>query len=144
MATLAEVEGVLTLRLGGYLSEAGMVVASGSNPNLVDPISWALRMLALAPAALGTVTDADVALATSDKLDALLDLAELRTLESLRTNLIGINATVGPVSEERASIAERLAKWLPMRRAQVAAMHDHLLALPLTPEAEKSIRLRAI
>ena len=125
--TRAGAELVLMRRLGGLLAEAGMTVEAGPNPHLSDPLASALR--ALGHAAVD-VTDAELGQVAGAHVDALLDLAELRALQSVAGNLLAVDVTVGPVSERRGALAEQVARLVDERRAAVAARWGHLLAEP--------------
>ena len=81
---------------------------------------------------------------SSDKLDALCDLAELRTLESVQTNLTAVNVTAGPLQEDLGSLAERLGEIVTERRKNIAARYSTWLAAPLTDEAPKRASLRVL
>lgn len=138
----AGAELVLTRRLGALLAEAGMTVEAGPNPHLSDPLASALRALGYAAAA-ADVTDADLSVVAGPHVDALLDLAELRCLQSVAGNLVAVDVTVGPVSERRGALAERVARLVEERRAAVAARWGHILAQP--PEgAGGPVRLLAL
>lgn len=138
------VDGVLTGRVGGVLAEAGMTAAGVPNPHLEDPLSWALRLLGYSPALLATVSDADLALVAAGHVDALLDLAELRALESVLTNLVKVDTKAGPVDEAWASLGDRLATLVPAKRKAVAAMYGGLLVRPLDGTSLRVPVLRAL
>ncbi len=143
--TRAEVEFLLEKRLGRYLSRAQMAVTAGQeNPHLVDPLGWALRQLGYSPASLVTITNSDLAAVAAAHVDALLDLAELRTVESMLTNLSDVNVTAGPVSTDWSNLRTDLLKLAPAKRSNVAAMWGHLLATPLDGAAPRSVRLKAL
>jgi hypothetical protein len=124
MATRAQVEALLIRRTGKLLLKVGLdgTTVNGSNGDLNDPIGWGLRKLGVTPANPVAVADGDVAQVT--RLDALLDLAELRTLENILGNLDLVTAEVGPRKEEFNDLARRLAQMIPRKREQVEAEHD--------------------
>jgi hypothetical protein len=126
----ADVEAVITKRLGALLAEAGMT-STGANPHLIDPIAWALRALGYPLASLTDLTDADLAEVVPAHVDALLDLAELRALESVGGNLTAVDVTIGSVAERRGMLAERVAKLVEGKRATVTARWGSILAQPL-------------
>lgn len=141
--TRNQVEGVLTKRLSGFLARANMA-ASAPNAHLTDPIGWALRLLGYSTAALDAVTDADLLPVTSVHIDALLDLAELRTAESILLNLDAVDITAGPVKTEWSDLRVDLLKFLPAKRGNVSAMWGDLLETPLDGDAPRSVRLVAL
>lgn len=129
--TRLAVETVLTRRLGSLLDEADLACASGLNPHLADPIAWALRALGYNVASIVDVTDGDLAAVANAHVDALLDLAELRALESIAGNLTAVDVTVGPVSERRGSLGDRVQKLVDDRRKSAQARWGNVLAQPL-------------
>jgi hypothetical protein len=142
--TRSDVEFLLTKRLGGYLGRAEMSVGAGENPHLTDPIGWALRQLGYSQASLVAVTNSDLSPVAAAHVDALLDLAELRTVESMLTNLDEVSVAAGPVKVEWSDLRKDLLALLPKKRSAVSAMWGHLLATPLDGEAPRSVRLRAL
>lgn len=120
--TRAQVETILVKRLSGLMAEAGMAVTFvGSNADLNDPIGWAIRQVEGTVATVTAVTDADVATVATDDHDRLLDLAELRTLESISGNLAVVSITVGPRREELSHLAEMAEVRVKRKREQVRA-----------------------
>lgn len=142
MITRAGAELVLTRRLGALLSEAQMTVEAGPNPHLSDPLAWALRALGYG-AGVTDATDDDLVQVVGAHVDALLDLAELRALQSVAGNLTAVDVTVGPLSERRGALAERVAKLVADRREAVAARWGGILAQPLQ-EAGGPVRLLSL
>ena len=141
--TRAGVETVLTARTGALLREADMACEAGANPHLSDPIAWAMRALGYGVGSLATVTDADLQAVAPHHIDALLDLAELRTLESVGGNLAAVDVTVGPVSERRSSLGPRVDKLIETKRAAVQARWGGVLREPLA-EAGGNVSLLAL
>jgi hypothetical protein len=82
--TLAILDSILVPRCGGTLALAGLdgVTVDGTNVALLDPIRQGLASLGIATATVGVVDDDDLLPITADTLDQLLDVAELRALES--------------------------------------------------------------
>lgn len=119
--TRANVETILVKRLGPLMTAAGMATTvAGSNADLNDPIGYAIRQAGQTVDDLTAVDDTDVARIGSDDYDKLLDVAELRTLESIQTNLDDVDIETGPVSEKRDQLGLRVEKALTRKRAQVA------------------------
>lgn len=123
--TRASVESVLIRRCGRLLTAAGLdgTTGSGSNADLVDPISWAVRQLGLAVATLGSLSDSDLAGVATDDLDALLDLAELRCYESALGNLDVVDVSVGPERESLGQLGTRLESLIERKRAAIQRTH---------------------
>jgi hypothetical protein len=144
MATVANVTTVVTERCSSYLAKARALSGSGSIPDIAHAIGWGVRMLGYTTAGLTTVTDGEVGAVSSDKLDALCDLAELRTLESIQTNLTAVNVTAGPLQEDLGSLAERLGEIVTERRKNIATRYSAWLAAPLTDESPKRASLRVL
>lgn len=141
--TRNQIEGILTKRLHGFLVRANMI-AGAPNEHLADPIGWALRLLGYNTASLDDVTDADLLPVPAAHIDALLDLAELRTAESILLNLDAVDITAGPVSTDWSDLRVDLLKFLPAKRGNVSAMWGDLLATPLDGDAPRSVRLKAL
>lgn len=144
MATVANVTTVVTERCSSYLAKARALSGSGSIPDIAQAIGWGVRMLGYTTAGLTTVTDGEVGAVSGDKLDALCDLAELRTLESIQTNLTAVNVTAGPLQEDLGSLAERLGEIVTERRKNIATRYSAWLAAPLTDESPKRASLRVL
>lgn len=144
MATVANVTTVIEERCSAYLAKARALTGSAAKPDTAQAIGWAVRMLGYTTAALATVTDGEVGAVSGDKLDALCDLAELRTLESIQTNLTAVDVTAGPLQEGLGSLAERLGEIVTERRKNIAARYGAWLAAPLTDEALRRASLRVL
>lgn len=142
--TLADVETVVERRVGAFMTKAGMPTAGTPNPALADPIGWALRALGYAPASIAAVTDGDLAAVATAHVDALLDLAELRTLESVLTNITAVSTTAGPVSQSWGQLRTDLLTLIPRKRENAAATHKALLKVALDPDAPQEVRLRSV
>ena len=107
--TSANVEAILVQRCGAYMTAAGMVVTvAGSNANLNDPIGYAVRMCDGTVTDYATVANADILTVDPTDYDKLLDIAELRLLDSIATNLDDVDLTVGPRSEKLNQLAQNL------------------------------------
>jgi len=141
---LADVETVIVKRVGAFMVRAKMSVVGTPNPALADPILWALRMLGYTPASIAAATDGDLASVVATHTDALLDLAELRTLESVLTNIPDVSTTAGPVSQSWGQLRTDLLTLIPRKRANVAAMHEAILQVALDADAPAPVRLRSV
>jgi hypothetical protein len=137
VATLAAVTAVIDDRLGVMLTTARAATGDSSKPSVAACVAWAVRLLGLPTAALATATDGEVGAVPTAQLDALLDLAELRTLERILTNLNQVDLTTGPVSERLGQLPQRLAELIPEKRKIIAAQWGKYLAEPLDPTTDK-------
>lgn len=143
MIRRSEVEQIVARRIGPFLAEAGMSVGDGVNGWLTDPTRWAMGMLGYATATLTAVTDDDLTFVSPGAVDALLDLVELRALETVQGNLLLVDVQAGPVRESLSQIAGQLAAMVLDKRRQVAAMHRDLLRRPLA-ESMREATLRSL
>lgn len=108
--TRAEVEAVLVRRSGKLLVAAGLdgTTIDGTNADLNDPIGSAVRQMGYSVASVVNVTDSDLSVIGDDEIDQLLDVAELRTLETVEGNLDQVDITVGPRSESLNQLSVRV------------------------------------
>lgn len=135
--TVAEMLTVIEDRCGALLAQARAATGDAEKPSLNACLSWAVRALGRSTASMLEATNAEVQGVAST--DALIDVAELRTLESILTNLNQVNLTTGPVKEDLSDLAERLAgEILPVKRKQVAMAWGKLLAIPI--ESDRTLR----
>lgn len=142
--TRIEAEQILTQRMAGILTEADMLADDTPSPWLTDALRWSLAALGAAPASYTAVTDADLALLDAAKTDALLDLAELRTLEIVQANLTAVDVVAGPLQEKRSQLATALGEMIAERRKVYGNRYAVWLELPLSDEAPKRARLRVL
>lgn len=130
MLTRANVESILVRRIGKLLTAAGLdgTTISGANQDLSDPIGWAVLQLGGAVTSRVSVADSDVATVAAADEEALLDLSELRALESALTNYDATDIKVGDRSESLGQLGGRLEKAIERKRAQVRATYGIGLA----------------
>lgn len=123
--TRATVETILIRRCGQLLEQCGLdgVTSNGQNADLNDPIGKAVRTLGYAVAYAAFVDDGDLSAVADDETDALLDVAELRVLESCAGNLTTVDITIGPRSESLGQLGARLEQRIAAVRARVLADH---------------------
>lgn len=99
--TRANIETILVKRCGPLMTAAGMATTVlGSNADLNDPIGYAVRKTGGSVTSFVAVADADIAGVDELGYDQLLDLAELRTLETILGNLDDVDLRVGPRDEK--------------------------------------------
>jgi len=140
--TRANVETILTRRAGNLMSALGLAVTyAGSNADLNDPIGYALRKLGYAVASITAVADADLAgLAVAD-IDALLDLAEYRLLESVVGNWNLADITVLARSEKLGALRpdkrlEQLAAKLAEYGVGAGTLQTGMISLDFAEHVE--------
>ena len=140
--SVAELNAVLTQRCGAYMTAAGLTADTGA---LNDPVRWGLAALGFTPAGILTVEDADLAhVVTAQLTDALLDLAELRLLETCLTNMTAVTTRAGSVQQDFSDWSKNLQAILPMKRANVSKRFGAMLVLPLEATAAVRVRLKAL
>lgn len=123
--TRVQVERILIARCGKLLTAAGLdgATRTGANEDLNDPIGAAVRALALTVADLSAVADTDLASVTDAQIDQLLDVAELRTLETIEGNLDQVDITIGPRSESLNQLSKQVRTKIDAKRAAVEAAY---------------------
>lgn len=110
MITRASLEAILTRRTKRFmqLAQLDYSTVNGTNADLADPIASALRAAGYSVANRATVADSDLAAVTGDDEEKVIALAELRTLETIDTNLVSSSLTTGPVSESFRDLTRKL------------------------------------
>ena len=144
MATVADVQEIVDNRCAALLALARSIAGDALTPDINQAISWALRVLGYPAASLLTASEAEVQAVANGHLDALLDLVELRVLESIQTGFTAVTVKAGPVQEDYNHLADRLDRVIAEKRGYVAARHGRWLAVPLTGDAPKRAMLRAL
>lgn len=137
MATLGEVTAVVDDRCRALLAEARAATGDPAKPSVAQCIAWALRMLGYTTATILSPVNDEVTAVADAKVDALLDLAELRTLESILTNLNGVDLTTGPVSEDLSDLPDRIQKLIPEKRKAIGLMWGKYLVQPFDPTTDR-------
>lgn len=96
-----DVETVLIRRTRLWMAEAQMdcKTVGGTNRDLAEPISWAMRQCGYTVASIADATAAEVATVADADADKLLDYAELRLLNNILQNFALVDVTEGPHSE---------------------------------------------
>ena len=145
MATLSDVLSIVDDRCGALLVEARAATGDPTKPSVYQCSGWGLRMLGYATASILVPNNGEVVAVVDAKVDALLDLAELRTLESILTNLNGVDLTTGPVSEDFSDLPDRIAKMIPEKRKAIGLMWGKYLVQPFDPTTDKrQVRMKVI
>ncbi len=107
MTDRSQVEEVLIRRVGKIFEAAGLDTSSvGANPDLNDPIGWALSIMEAPPDDIVLVGDDDLAAITNADIYFLLDLAELRCLETFLGNFDGVDFKLGPRWEYLSQLSQ--------------------------------------
>jgi hypothetical protein len=119
--TRANVESILVKRCGKLLTAADLdgSTVDGTNADLNDPIGWAVRQCGGSVSSITAVADADLATVDADDYDQVLDLAELRTLETVQGNLDDVDITLGPRQESLSQLAKQVEQRLARLQKRV-------------------------
>lgn len=143
-----DVQLLLERRCGEFMEQAKMSIGTaGDNPDMADPILWALRMLGYQPASLVLVSDAEIAAVVQEHVLAFLDLAELRLLENIRGNLTKVSTSLTQqvgVVESWGQLLDQIGKMIKDRTEKVDNMHGSLLAFPLSGGGKRTAVLQAV
>lgn len=123
--TRPNVEAVIVARCGALLIAAGLdgTTVDGTNASLNDPIGAALRKAGYTVSNIASVANADLAAVVVGDYDKVLDLAELRTLESILGNLDDVDIKLGPRSESLSQLAAMLEKRIDRLQDKVEEEH---------------------
>jgi hypothetical protein len=122
--TRNDVEGVMLDRLGLLMTELGLDGVNTDNPDLNDPIGYAIRQCGGTVTSISLVSDADLANIPDVPADKLFDFAELRLMETLLAaarRLVSIS--VGPRSEQLGEIAGGLVADIQQKRSNLEKEH---------------------
>ena len=107
--TLQQVETVLVGRAQKIMVLVGFsVMTVGTNEDLTDPISMALRKVGVTVADITAPTNDELALVPEAKVDQFLDLAELRLWQNLLGSLDLVDTTALSRSEAWGQIAKQI------------------------------------
>jgi len=125
--TRANVEATLIKRLGQKMTAAGLdgTTFSGSNTDLNDPIGMALRTIGVSVTDISLVTNSDLSGVTGDQIDALLDIAELRTLQNISGNLTAVDQSVGPRDMSLNQLSNQVEKAIERLTEYIAKVHGY-------------------
>lgn len=129
----ANVESVLVKRCAAALEMVGMdyTTISGTNADLNDPIWAALKRLGYTVAST-TVIDADISQIDPGDESALLDVSELRTLETVYNAAVAlVDTSIGPRRESLSQFGARLEKLIEAKREQIKQDYGSLYGVGL-------------
>lgn len=130
----ANVESVLIGRCGALLAAVGLDsnTVDGTNSDLNDPIWFALNRCGYGVTDISAVSDTDISQVDDEDTAAMLDIAELRTLETARNNAISlVDITIGPRRESLSQLSTQLEKSIASKRAQIMLEHGSLFGTGL-------------
>jgi len=80
------------------------VTIAGANADLIEPISWAHRMVGGTTASIIVATDAELATIAVADYDKFLDAAEYRSLANIIGHLRKVDIAVGPESRKLSQL----------------------------------------
>jgi len=122
--TRADIEQEIVSRTEAWLTSAGFAVTyAGANADLNASIGWAIRQAGGTVSAPSLVTSDDVGTVAASDYDMLLDLAELRTLESVLANFSAVDKKAGPVELKSSQLAERIERRISQLRSWLASAY---------------------
>ncbi len=123
-ATRADIEQEVVSRTEAWLVSAGLAVTyTGANADLNAALGWAIRQAGGTVVAPSLVTSADVGTVASADYDKFLDLAELRTLQSILANFSGVDKKAGPVELKSSQLGERIERRIAQLNAWLATAY---------------------
>lgn len=144
MVNAGDVAAVVTDRCGAFLTAVTAATGDAETPNIDQAIAWALRALGYPTANMLAPSTSEVQAVADAKGDALLDLAELRMLESIQTNLTAVTVKAGPVQEDFNDLSARLATIINEKRANVTERYGRWIAVQLAANTRRRATLRAV
>ena len=121
--TRVTLDTILIARTGSLLTTVDKdgTTADGTNQDLVDPIRSALRLLGYTVASVASVADSDLASVSLDDEEALIDLAELKILDTIvypgATILVDIS--VGPRRESLSQFSKHISEMIERKTAAI-------------------------
>jgi hypothetical protein len=123
--TRAAVEAILIRRCGRLLTAAGLdgSTIDGTNADLNDPIGWAARQCGLSLTSITTVTDDELAALADDDTDKLLDLAELRTLETIAENPDVTTRQADGAQVDLSDVDTKLHRLIERKQARIERLY---------------------
>lgn len=123
--TRADVETILIRRCGSLLTAADLdgTTIDGTNVDLNDPIGVALRNMGYTVVSITNVADSDLESVPDEDIDQLLDLAELRTLESIEGNLDDVDIQANGRSESLNQLSARVRMKIDTKRKAIESQY---------------------
>lgn len=142
MLTITDVIEELETRFTGYLDKATAVTGKDKSPSVQSCMAWSARQLGISISQLRSVSDTE--LATIDRVDAFLDLSELRMLEAIQTNLSDVTTQTGPVREDWNDLSKRIAELIKQKKAGVAVQHGIVLDIGLSSDPLRTASIKSL
>ena len=123
-ATRATIETLIVRRCRNLMDAVGFALTyAGANDDLNDPIGWAIRQKGGTVLNAVSVSDADVANIADADFDALIDLAEYRTLVNIKGNYALVDVKAGPYSESLSQNASNLEQLIARKWAYIQSAY---------------------
>ena len=121
--TRKQAEQVILRRVANFFDVVGLdyQTKDGSNVDLNDPIASALRHFTLYPDDHAYVDDDDMSALADADVQQVLDIAELRALESALNQYTKVDLKVGPRSESFSDLAKALEKRIAKTKETLMA-----------------------
>ena len=120
----ADIEQEIVSRAEAWMASAGLAVTfAGANCDLNAPLGWAIRQAGGSVTTPSLVTSTDVQTVAAADYDMLLDLAELRTLQSILANFSAVDKKAGPVELKSSQLGERIERRIAQLRAWLATAY---------------------
>lgn len=119
--TRAQLETILIRRVGAWLTLVGRdgTTDTGSNDDLTDPIAVALVRAGYSVASIAAVTNDDLASVPIADAPRLVDLAELRALETIVQAYTSVNTSGLGYSKAASDLGARIESRIAVARAAI-------------------------
>lgn len=127
--TREQLDTIMVRRIGSLLTECNMdgTTTDGTNTDLVEPLRWALAQAGYSTASIVDVTNTDLLSVATTDLDKLLDLFELRCLESASTKFTNVDEVAGPRERKYSQLGRRLADLINDKSKLIESEHGIIL-----------------
>lgn len=127
--TREQLDTIIIRRIGAMLAQCNMdgTTSDGTNADLVDPLRWALKQSGYSTLSILNVTDTDLEDVPTTSLDLVLDLFELRCLESASTKLTEVDEVAGPREKKFSQLGRRLKDLIDDKTKLIESEHGIIL-----------------
>ena len=119
LSVRSSVESAMVHRRGKVMIRVGFdgTTYDGTNADLTDSLTSAIRLLGGSIATRGFVTDADIATIPSEYADAINDATELYLIASVRGQMLDVDIVTGPFAAKLSQLAVRLFEdWKALKK----------------------------
>lgn len=126
--TRPQAEAILVARCGKLLASVGLdgTTVDGTNAALTDPLAEGLRQLAIAPASPAAVTTSDLSGVADADAAELLDVAELRALETVLGNWVDADQVAGQDNrQDLGKLRDSVEKSLARKAARAESLYGY-------------------